>query len=317
MTTERTGRRSRTSRNQRTPITEIIASDPSTTPDASAGEPAFNDRISGAFRWMRDSESAPLPTTIRVRQRNAQMETPDVLDAFQRRLLGDPPNIAGWDLAATMTALAGLSGDFWDFTQPHPGILTVTQGDVSGHGIRAGAVMAAAKTATAAVMADGLPLVPSLDAINRQLYGRIGGHFVTMASLRINLKDGEAALVRAGHTPIFHWIAANKAVVTHLPRGVAVGMVDPGLAHKALLEEERFDVAVGDILVLATDGMRESMNAAHSEYGDERLAAIIAQHASEPAAMIAFHISTKARSFRGSEPQHDDEMVVVVKRSTT
>jgi sigma-B regulation protein RsbU (phosphoserine phosphatase) len=291
----------------RTPRTEIVLRDdepvlsgyaPATSED---GVVVPDERASGAFRWMRDAEDAPLPTTIRLRQRNTLKETPDILTAFQHRLMGEP--------------LAGLSGDFWDFTMLHRSVITITQGDVSGHGIRAGAVMAAAKTATATVMSDGLPLVPSMSAINRQLYGRIGGHFVTMASMRIDLTDGEAALVRAGHTSLFHWVEASGQVVIRAPRGVAIGMVDPQAATIPLVIEERFDVAPGDVLLLATDGMRESMNAKHDEYGDERLAEIVARHATEPAAMIAFHMTTKAHSFRGGRPPEDDEMVVVVKRS--
>jgi len=69
------------------------------------------------------------------------------------------------------------------------------------------------------------------------------------------------------------------------------------------------------VIVLFTDGITEALNAAGVEFGEERLACLVAEHAQEPAANLVHSIAQALEEFVGGQPAYDDQALVVVKRT--
>ncbi len=69
------------------------------------------------------------------------------------------------------------------------------------------------------------------------------------------------------------------------------------------------------MLVAFTDGVSEAMDAGMSEWGEERLEAVVrAQRSQEPRALIE-GIIAGADDFVAGAPQHDDMTLVVLRRT--
>jgi len=73
------------------------------------------------------------------------------------------------------------------------------------------------------------------------------------------------------------------------------------------------ELAPGDLLVAFTDGVSEAMNAAHEEWGEERLLPVLRQVRSEPLPNIIERVMAAADTFVAGAPQHDDMTLVVVR----
>jgi sigma-B regulation protein RsbU (phosphoserine phosphatase) len=70
----------------------------------------------------------------------------------------------------------------------------------------------------------------------------------------------------------------------------------------------------GDSLVMYTDGFTETRNNSNSEYGDERLSALIGRNHSLSAHDLITTSLQDLAAFRGSSPKIDDLTIMVLKK---
>jgi sigma-B regulation protein RsbU (phosphoserine phosphatase) len=68
----------------------------------------------------------------------------------------------------------------------------------------------------------------------------------------------------------------------------------------------------GDILVLYTDGVTEAMNAEREQFGLDRLAALVKEHAELPAEQLCAAINTRVLAWCNQAP--DDDVTLLVAR---
>lgn len=74
----------------------------------------------------------------------------------------------------------------------------------------------------------------------------------------------------------------NEKKVQSLSRGdIALGAMS-----EIQLPQHELTFAPHDAIILFTDGITEALNAAGVEFGEERLACLVAEHAREPAAEL-------------------------------
>ncbi len=66
-------------------------------------------------------------------------------------------------------------------------------------------------------------------------------------------------------------------------------------------------------MAFATDGIIEARNERGEEFGEEQLLDLLRCHADLSAGEIRSRILDRVSAFAGSEPQHDDQTLVVVK----
>jgi phosphoserine phosphatase RsbU/P len=94
-----------------------------------------------------------------------------------------------------------------------------------------------------------------------------------------------------------------------------VGVRIPGASEKFsdLLDEQRIDLSVGDVITLYTDGITEAMNPAGDLFGDARLSQIVEEHGHLTCGELRERILREIEAFVGGADQHDDMTMILLK----
>jgi sigma-B regulation protein RsbU (phosphoserine phosphatase) len=222
----------------------------------------------------------------------------------------DIPRHAGWDIAASWRPVREVAGDFYDFYPLPDGRLAVVIADVSGKGVPAALFMALSVMMLRFAMSLNLAPGALLDRANRSLLSdQRSKMFATVFAGYLDLDSGAMQFALAGHNPPLLYRAATGRCETLEASGVAMGLFE-----SAEYVEKRVTLAEEDVLVLYTDGITEVIDAQDKEFGEERLAKLVVQHASRPAQELAESIVQAADAFAREQGTFDDETLVVIKR---
>lgn len=197
-----------------------------------------------------------------------------------------------------------MGGDLIDVVQDSSR-LDVLLGDVSGHGVSAGVVMAMLKSCIRMRLLRAASLREIVADTNKVLADLISPNmFATFAAIRIR-PDHTLEFALAGHLPIFHYRAAENRWDQHPNQNLPLGIDDSEdfiSGHTA--------VAKGDILILLTDGLMEVQNSGGKELGLSALAEILNSSISDSLPKMHELIMT---AVNGHGPQIDDQSLVLVK----
>ncbi|WP_353063862.1 PP2C family protein-serine/threonine phosphatase [Tunturibacter psychrotolerans] len=183
--------------------------------------------------------------------------------------------------------------------------------DIAGHGLPAGILMGMLKTATRTALLDAegsephrtLPVL--LDRLNRVLPEVKEPHmYATFTGFRLGA-DGSVFYALAASPPILQWHASERTL-SHTEES----QFPLGLLPVSSFDGQRLEVASGDLLVVATDGILEVCNKPPEEFGVERLKQVIAANAENPLPELAATILAAARGFG---PQLDDQTILIVR----
>ena len=98
--------------------------------------------------------------------------------------------------------------------------------------------------------------------------------------------------------------AAMAAFAGWIMGGTVVGLMD-GMQ----LQEDRFQMKPGDIVVAYSDGVTEPEND-FGEFGEERLMEVVAQYRDQPLDMISAQVMQALDAWIGAEEQPDDITLV-------
>ena len=135
----------------------------------------------------------------------------------------------------------------------------------------------------------------------------------------IDLERREITFARAGHCPLIHVPGVEPAGLRHAqllaPDGLVVGLnIDDGRAVPSRCSRSApCRSADGDLVVLFTDGISETMNEAFDCYGEARLSKVIEQYAHLPFDQLRSYILAELRAFAGSADQHDDMTMILMR----
>ncbi len=204
------------------------------------------------------------------------------------------PQIPGLAIESEYRPAREVGGDFFQII-PHAtdvSVLIVT-GDVTGHGLQAGmlvALIVGAIRATAQFNPDPLAMLQSL---NQRLMGRGNAHATALA-LRI-AADGACTLANAGHMPPY-----LNGKELPMPGAMPLGMIE-----SAEFSVMHFQLAPGDTLTLLSDGVAEATSESGELFGFDRILVLLQRNLS------AAQIATAAQQFG----QIDDISVLRIVRS--
>ncbi|MHC4952948.1 MAG: SpoIIE family protein phosphatase [Planctomycetota bacterium] len=232
----------------------------------------------------------------------------------QARLLPhDPPQFPGLEVAGTSLSYEQIGGDYFDYIDLRPWDderLGIAVGDISGHGIAAAMLMA---TARAHVRSGAQPLADLGQLfcdVNRRLEDDLGEEkFMTLAFYVFDPAAGRVDWVSAGQDPAFHYRKESGEIEEVPAKGVPLGVLE-GWEYAA---KSRSDLAPGDVLIIGTDGIWETRNAAKEEFGKTRLRALLSDHHAKSAQEIVEIVLDRVEGFRGDLPRQDDITIVVVR----
>lgn len=239
---------------------------------------------------------------------------------IQQKLLPPAPrDIPGLSLAAFCEPAREVAGDYYDFLPITDTMLGVLIADVSGKGLAAGLYMVQLKVIVQSLARLHHEPREFLIAVNKVVAQNLdAASFITMTYGVVDLERREMTFVRAGHCPLLVVPGREPAGLRRAsllaPDGLVVGLqIDEGEMFESLLEERTLALGAGDLVVLFTDGISETMNERFECFGEARLAKVIEQYAHLPFDQLRSYILAELREFAGEADQHDDMTMILMR----
>ena len=226
----------------------------------------------------------------------------------QMRLLPDLEALHMPSVRATILPAREVAGDYYDLFPLPEGNLAFLIADVSGKGTSAAFYAAETKGVLSALDKQALDpreVARRLNAIWCE--GHRKNLFLTLAYGTFQPHTGRFAFVRAGHPPAF-LLRADGQVERLLPGGLGIGLSASRFLGSLHLCEGQLEP--GDRLVFYTDGLTEAQDAEGRLYGEDRLAALLAQPAEDLQAAILADVA----AFTAGQHLADDLTLLILGR---
>ncbi len=222
-----------------------------------------------------------------------------------------PPSIPGYDIAGMSVAARQVGGDYFDFIAMEDGLLGLCVADVSGKGVTAALLMAVVQATIRGQSLVDASMSERLTVANRLIHQSTpSDKFVTMFYSALDAENHRLHYSNAGHNPPF--LISQEGELRLLESGGPVLGVLPHFSF----EESTVDLAVGDLLLIYTDGFSEAMNSEMEEYGEDRLLEATRRVADQPAQRVIEILRDEVNAFCGDEPQFDDMTIMAVRRTS-
>jgi hypothetical protein len=231
---------------------------------------------------------------------------------IQRMLLPErPPAIPGIDIAFSTKPANTVAGDYYD-AFPKPGAdsrLLLIVADVAGKGIPAGLLMAAIQTGFHTLAADPGSLEELAQRLNRAMCARSGGgrHLITAFLAELDTSTRSLTWVNAGQNPPI--LLRSGGALEYLKDGG----VPLGAFPTSRYESGSTELHPGDALFVYTDGVVEALDESGAEYGEDRLANLVAELGAADAAASLSRILESVDRYAGAVPQYDDITCLVLR----
>lgn len=230
---------------------------------------------------------------------------------IQRRLLpSTAPSIPRFEIAGYNAACRTVGGDYYDFFRYPDGRLGVVIGDVAGKGLPAALLMTSLKGGVQ-VLAEGPDEVDGLlERLNRVVCANFPpNRFVSLFFCQLDPSDDDIVYCNAGHNPPL--LVRRGGAVERLSGGGAILGLDAGMAFHT----KRCATEPGDVIVLYSDGVTEATSPDGEDFGEERVAEIVARSSGASAQDLVHEISGQVAAWTRGAPASDDVTLVVVRRS--
>jgi serine phosphatase RsbU (regulator of sigma subunit) len=213
--------------------------------------------------------------------------------------------LAGHFLSASETG-----GDWWSYYKISGDRLMVVIGDVTGHGVPAAMITAAAKSACDTILAIE-NLIPDLDQFANILNNSIaasgkGQFFMTCFVSIIDPAKKNMKFVNAGHNFPYLYRPAEDKFIQLMARGPRLG--EPGSTK---YEIKDIDLQPNDLIVWYTDGIIEDQNQEGAEYGDKRFRKSIKEANALSLEAALKKIVEDADAFYTGVPHQDDHTLIL------
>ncbi len=244
----------------------------------------------------------------------------------QRKYFPSPnKKFKGWDMAISYNPLSNVSGDLYDYYFKDEELTGFSLFDVSGHGLSASLVTMLAKNIIASSFERGLKRKSSVSEMLLSINYRINhekgtiDNYLTGLLLKISEPDDkDSCLVQfanAGHPHPVLYSKKNKSAAEVKYSGTqkhygAIGL----LGIDVSFPETSFTAENGDILILYTDGLTESMNENMEAFGLQRVLDVVSKNAEYGAAKIMENLIYELENFTDSVPKTDDITIVILKK---
>src|SRR5229473_3197843 len=222
------------------------------------------------------------------------------------------PRLAGLEIVARYIPMSAGAGDFYDFLVVDDRRIGILVADVTGHGVPAALIASMLKVAFAGQTAHAEDPARVLAGLNHALCGKFEEHFVTAAYVFVDLEKLVLRYAGAGHPPLL--LASLSAPGRDSEsREVEANGLMLGLFPDAAYAAVEIPLGAGDRILLYTDGILESMNAAREEFGKSRLKKFLAA-SSKSAVHLADVLLLELRRWSNGDAgrAQDDDITLLV-----
>lgn len=216
-------------------------------------------------------------------------------------------DIEGLDICFDMRPATEVGGDYYDYNVTKDGTLNLVIGDATGHGMKAGIMVATIKSLFSALGVK--MMIPDFFNKCTEIIKSmsLGNLFMSMTFLRIK---GEHILgSMAGMPPVLIYRKENNKVEEIIQKSMPLGA--PLNFPYDTFETE---FKSGDIILLMSDGFSELFNAGKEMLGNERTKKYILQNVDSSADDLVSNLFEKAKEWRKDHPQTDDITFVAIRK---
>lgn len=260
--------------------------------------------LARSFDGMAGSIQKLLVDTARKERLEGEIA---IARTIQQKLLPPPSaSLDGAKILAHVRSVAEIGGDYYDYLPVPDGRSAIVVGDVSGHGLPTGLLVAMAKAGLATLIETGLtgpPLFSRLnDLIHRSTDSR---NYMTLALLVYDGKSRRGELTNAGQLAPYR-VSNGKVESLSLPS------FPLGASARSDFPTRAWDFAPGDTVVMLTDGLVECLSPAGEPFGFERFEAILAREASSPPEKLRDAILDAIDAYTAGAAPDDDRTLVIV-----
>lgn len=249
------------------------------------------------------------PHVKRIVERERVKAEIDAANRIQAALLPPAdPQFAGASVASHYGAATEIGGDYFDFLHLPNGRLGLAFGDVAGHGLTSGIVMAMAKSALL-VQAD-------YDHTPRRVLEVLNETVLKTAPKRmlmtfffgvLDLPTGALSYASAGHLDPYVWRARTRSLESLSAWGFPLGV-----KRREPFAEQEVQLEPGDRLFLYSDGLIEALDDAGEPFGFTRFESVLSAEGRRSPEEIRRALLGAIRRFTNNRPPEDDQTLVVL-----
>ncbi len=261
-----------------------------------------------ARSFDRMTESIASLLTNVAEQERLQSEI-EIAASIQRNLLPkEGPQFRGVSFSAHFEPTASIGGDYYDVFNLDKTRLAVAIGDVSGHGLSTGLVMAMVKAAMTTLVEEGADETSLFHRLNDLVYRSTERRaFMTLAFTIFDLERGKIRHTNAGH--LYPYLLRNG----RSPFAIEVPSLPLGVRSAILTHTEEVDLAEGDAVVYLSDGIVEAQDENGEPFGFDQLEALLTAAPDRSPTAIRDTILTAVARHSGTRPADDDRTVMVLR----
>ena len=218
-------------------------------------------------------------------------------------------SIPGANFGFFFNGVEGVCGDYFDIIPCRKDRISFVLGDVAGKGMNSLLVMVMLRAILQLIVNTTKDAGTILTWANRGITGKINiDHFASLSLVNYNPIEKKIEIASAGNSPVLLFHNDTKEI-----ENVTV-FADPiGVDKLTEYTHKEFAVNSGDIVILYTDGLVESINSDSLQYGVESIKKLVADNASSKAQDISAKIKKNLKEFCGTTNQHDDQTLILIK----
>ncbi len=247
-----------------------------------------------------------------LQQDYAELRT-EIFEAAQvHRRLCAPRHVrfGDFEIASEIFAVRHLPGDFFTVEEKNDGVI-LALGDICGKGLAAGMWTTHLVGLVGARVAVTSKPEAIVAGVNRDIC--LMKSFMPLASLFLAKLDPTTGVVKycsAGHPPAF-LLRANGELELLSEGGMLLGVL-PAAPYVS----GTFELGAGDVLMIYSDGITESLNYTGEEFGYARLEAQLRRAQAGAAEAVLFSVLGAVQDFAAACPLVDDMSLAIVRRES-
>jgi serine phosphatase RsbU (regulator of sigma subunit) len=269
-----------------------------------------NKDLARQLKNVKELSKKELEQQLRAQKAEAENErkSKELEEARQLQLSMLPkvlPQLPHLDIAVYMQTATEVGGDYYDFHVGLDGTLTVVIGDATGHGLKAGTMVTAAKSLFNSHAANP-DILFTFNEITRCIK-QMQIHMLSMCLTILKIRGNNVILSAAGMPPALIYRKEDMAVEEIVLKGMPLGAVND---FPYQLKETTINT--GDTLLLQSDGLPELFNKQREMFGYERAVQEFSKVAHKSPEEIIEELKTAGSNWvDGGEPDDDVTFVVI------
>ncbi len=227
----------------------------------------------------------------------------------QRRLFPQGEiQVPGFEVFGKVVPASQLCGDYFDYVVRPDGRIALCVADVSGHGIGPALEMVETRAILRMLLKQSQPLNDVVAALNQLLCEDTPEtSFVTLFAAELDPLRRTFRYIGAGHDGL---LLRQHGAVEHLESTASLlGMFD----DSDFPPSPEIELNPGDLLLICTDGVQETMSPERELFGHERMIATIQRLRHCHAATILSELFATARAFSRETVPKDDMTGILIK----